>query len=455
MVINVNQSYWQKTTKKRIKPTLQEDMNVDIVIIGGGLAGVSLAYQLKNSPYRIIVVDKDEIGSHTSGHTTAKVTTLHGLLYHDIVQYYDVHKAYLYFQSNQEALESIKEIIKKEKIDCDYQENNAYIYTQDPHYVSKIQKQKEIFELFRIPTLDDHHYLSSLGLSHQGIFHPLKYLYALMDICEKHQIQFYEHSEVTHIERHHHCFILDINHHRVKCQYLIHATRYPFIKKGLYFLKMFQSKEYIDCIEKNDNTHSYLCVDHLHSYRPIKEYHLSIHKDASDWYAQDSIPLRGIPYIGSIDEQNHEFIIYGFQKWGMTLSQVAAKLISDLILEKDNPYENLYSCHYFNVSFSKQYHSLMLNHLYRGYIKNQFVKKDRINKQEGCVIRKNGRLIAAYKDKKGKMHYFSPYCPHMLCIIEFDKKSQTWRCPCHQSIYDAYGKLIEGPSLRSLTEKQD
>ncbi|MFR1170011.1 MAG: NAD(P)/FAD-dependent oxidoreductase, partial [Coprobacillus cateniformis] len=248
----MNQSYWQKTSKKKIGKKIETDIATDIVIIGGGLSGVALAYQLKDSPYQVIVVDKDELGSHTSGHTTAKVTTLHSTLYRDITKHYDIHQAYLYYKSNQQAFDEIENIIQKENIACDYQKNNSFIYTDDPNYVKDIQEQTDIFHSLRIETIHDENHLASLGLKNQAIFHPLKYLYKLVDICQKSGVSFYEHSEVTHIERKDDSFIIDINEHHIQCHYLVHATRYPFIRKGLYFFKLFQEKEYIDyIIEQN------------------------------------------------------------------------------------------------------------------------------------------------------------------------------------------------------------
>lgn len=457
LVINMNQSYWQKTSKKRMMKKIETDISTDIVIIGGGLSGVALAYQLKDSPYQVIVLEQDEIGSHTSGHTTAKVTALHGTIYHDITKHYDIHQAFLYYQSNAQALKEIKEIIEKEKIACDFEENNAFIYTDDPGYVSKIESQKEIFHSFRVKTIEDPTFLASLGLTHQGIFHPLKYLYGLMSICQKHHVQFYEHSQVTNIERKDDSFILTVNQHHIECRFLIHATRYPFIKKGLYFMKMFQEREFIDCCDQKDTKDSYLSIDETKSYRPLKQnLHLSINSKSQDWYTQDTMTLRGIPYIGRIDHYSQEYIIYGFQKWGMTLSQVAAKLISDLIMERDNPYEDLYACHYFSLSFSKKYQQQYFTQIYRGMVKNRFLNTSlsKLSYQDGIVTRIKGHLVAIYRDKKGIDHYLSPYCPHLRCIVEFDQKSQTWRCPCHQSVYDAYGKLLDGPSLKCLKEKK-
>jgi len=449
----MNQSYWQKTSRKKQEQTIDKDISTNIVIIGGGLAGVSLAYQLKDSHYRVIVLEKDTIGGHTSGHTTAKLTVLHGLIYQQITKHYDIHQAYLYYRSNEKALQEIQNIIKRERISCDLQKNNSFIYTDDPQYVKDIQEEKEIFQSLRVQTIEDNQHLASLGLEQQAVFHPLKYLFALTRRCQKAGVEFYEHSQVVHIERKDNSYMLKVNNHYIECQYLVHATRYPFIKKGMYFMKLFQQREFVDYIEEQKGQDSYLCVDSPHSYRPLNNQDaLKIHREASDWYAQDSIPLRGIPYIGRINSYSNEFIIYGFQKWGMTLSQVAATLISDLILERDNSYEDLYACQYFSVSSAKQYTHRIMHNIKRGYWSQRFHTKSiqSLDVKEGAIVKVDGHLRAVYKDAQENLHYFSPYCPHLKCIIHFDKKSQTWVCPCHQSVYDAYGRLIEGPSLFSL-----
>lgn len=453
----MNQSYWQKTAHKQAESAIQDNLSTDIVIIGGGLSGVALAYQLKDSPYKVIVIEKDELGSHTSGHTTAKITTLHGILYQKITKHYDIHQAYLYYKSNNQALSEIKEIIKNENIDCDYKENSAYIYTDDPTYAPIIKKEEDILKSLRVETIKDDQHLESLGMEHQAIFHPLKYLYTLVDICKKSGVTFYEHSEITHIERNEDNFIVDVNGHKVESRYLVHATRYPFIRKNIYFLKLFQMKEYVDCRDEYLDNSSYLCVDQTKSQRPLElKKSIVIDRDSHEWFAQDSIPLRGIPYIGRLKRDSNEFIIYGFQKWGMTLSQVAARLISDLILEKDNSYEGLYNCHYFSMSFMKEYQSSVYKNTKKGMITNRFRNGSihSIDCCDGKVLKVNGKLTAVYKDEQGELHYLSPYCPHLKCVVEFHKKDQTWTCPCHQSVYDAYGKLIEGPSLFDLKEKE-
>lgn len=452
----MNQSHWQKTTKKKMNKKVDTDFDTDILIIGGGMSGIALAYYLKDSGYQITVVEKDEIGSHTSGHTTAKITALHGLLYEQITKHYNIHQAYLYYQSQVQALLDIENIIKKEHIQCDYQKNNAYIYSDIPVYASLIDIQKDIFCSFRVPLLQDQQHLSSMGLENQAIFHPLQYLYALVQICEKHKIRIYEHSEAMKIERNDQGFKVHVNHHQITCRYLVHATRYPFIKKDFYFLKLFQEMENIDYVDDNYGQDSYLEIGKSHSYRSLDKDCLIIDEHASDWFAQDSIPLRGIPYIGQLNKYRQEYVMYGYQKWGMTLSHVGARLIRDLILEKDNPYEELYACHYFSLSFANKYKSQLLQNYKRGYVTNHQndISLEALHKQEGALVKVEGKLRAVYKDGQGKLYIFSPYCPHLKGLIEFDKKNKVWKCPCHQSVFDAYGKLIEGPSLYDLCRKE-
>ena len=453
----MNQSYWQKTTRKTNDKKIDKDIECDVLIIGGGLTGVALAYYLKDTDFKVAVVDKDEIGSHTSGHTTAKITVLHDVLYYKIKKYYDIHYAYLYYQSNLKALSDIKDIINKEKIECDYKENQSYIYATTPKMIQMIQEQKNIFHSIKVQYSEDSHFASSMGLENQAVFHPLKYLFALKKICEKGNIEFYERSLVTKVEKKENMILSYVNDQTIRSKYVIHASRYPFFKNHFYYMKLFQQREFVDYNENQQSDDSYLCLDEVSSYRPISDNaSLNICKDSSQWYAMDSVPIRGIPYIGRLKSDSNEFIAFGYQKWGMTLSHVAARLIRDLIMDKENAYENLYAPNYFSLSFLKEYKNDLIQHLKKGYLTNRKDTKelDELKKGEGSLVKHEGNLYAVYRDKKGEYYFMSPYCRHLKCVIAFDHLSNTWICPCHQSIYDAYGKVLEGPSLYDLKKKK-
>jgi len=134
----------------------------------------------------------------------------------------------------------------------------------------------------------------------------------------------------------------------------------------------------------------------------------------------------------------------------MTNSFLASKIIKDLYLNNDNAYLSLFSCHYYSLSYSKIYLKQILHHLYLGYIKFHFHTKNNLQRSQGGLMKINHKLYAVYLDRQGIYHYFSPYCPHLKGLLSFDEKNQIWHCPCHQSVFDCYGKLIEGPCLKDM-----
>lgn len=458
----MNSSYWQKTAYKQNYPSINQDMNVDIVIIGGGLTGMSLAYRLKDAMFNVVVLEKDEIGNGTSGHTTAKITYLHDIVYSELNDYYGYPYAKMYYDSNKEAFDDIRRIIYKENISCDYQENENVLYTNDEMNVIKLRKEKELLESFGITVKENvvKDALYSISIRHQAIFHPLKYLYRLSDICHKNGIRIYEHSKVNKVKRIKDYFEIDVNGCKIHCDYVIHATRYPFIYRKLYFMKLLQKREYVQYgISTNSDHRSLLCIDTPSiSHRQVEKGSIEIGKDTVrnpiKWFAQDSEALRIIPYIGRLNNNYDEFIAFGYRKWGMTLSHVASKIIADEILGVENEYTRLYSFHHHSYSLMQKKIPILCKHVKKGFIDNRKVEGiNHLKNNEGAVMKVNNELTAVYKDSKGECHYFSPYCPHLKCIIEFNSKTQTWDCPCHGSTYDAYGKLMIGPSLYDLKEK--
>lgn len=462
-MIKMNESYWQKTAQKKNYPSVDKDMNVDIVIVGGGLTGITLAYRLRKAMFNVVLLEKDEIGSETSGHTTAKITYLHDLIYTDLDEYYGNEYTRMYYESNKEALDEIKEIIDTENIQCDYKENESIIYTNNETNVEKMKKEKTILESFGVKVKENiiDNALYSIGIDKQAIFHPLKYLYTLTDICSKDDIQIFEHSKVTQVKKVDDYFMIDVNQHKIQCDYVVHASRYPFVYRGMYFLRIIQEREYVQYgISLNNDNRSILCVDHpAISQRPVEKGEIEIGKNEVknpiQWYAQDSEALRIIPYIGKLKYPYDEYIAFGYNKWGMTLSHVASKLIADDIIGKENKYAKLYSMNHYSLSLMKKKFPILYKHVKKGMIDNRKGEEKKLEKKEGTVMMIDDKLTAVYKDENNECYYFSPYCPHLKCIIEFNKKTQTWDCPCHGSTYDAYGHLILGPSLHDLERKSE
>lgn len=479
-----NISYWQSTASYHKNPTFSNNQEFDIIIIGGGFTGVMCAYYLRNSGKRIAVFEKDLLASQTSGHTTAKITFLHKTIYQFLIKYYGKEKALLYMKSNQEAMEDIKTIINNHHISCDYQTNRSFVYTEQNDKIPILKREKEALESLGVKVLENKHQVKgarySIGVENQAIFHPLKYLYAIVEICKEKGVQFFEHSHILSFKKKDR-YYCSCNNHIALSKQLILATRYPQINfPGFYFLKLTQSREHVLFLEsKTYLKDSHLSIDEVNkTFRPVlqnqiyggyaketgklDDIKIDIMEDAKKyfdfsssmfWSAQDSSASRGIPYIGRFNGYDDLYFACGFNKWGMTLSHVSGKLIADLITNKDNPYTDLYGVHQGKLWASKRGILTSLKQTTKGMILNHFTGNEGYESifiGQGKVIRIDGKLTGVYLDENRVYHYVHPICPHLKCVLSFNQLEKTWDCPCHGSRFTIDGELLEGPANTSL-----
>ena len=399
-----NQSYWQKTVKLNSYPQITKAANYDVVIIGGGMSGITLAYRLNNSGLKVALLEANTLASQTTGHTTGKVTYLHGAIYSELAKAYNINKAKQYLESNYEAFCEIKKIIDEKQIDCDYQENISYIGANDEKNSEKIIEQIAMLKKWGFNVLENEleGYQASMGLNNQAIFHPLKYLAGLIQLCNN--------------------------------------------------IEIYEEREHISYQNIQSNSNSVLDLTTNYSKRLVDNQHCLVIDQLAKktWYGQDTKALRKLPYIGKIND--YEYVSYGYDKWGMTLSHVASKIIYDLIVYQDSKYASLYAIGNGNYLHAGSDIVKLIKNNYHGMIKNRiFVAKDvKLKAGEGKVVRHRGRLLAIYRDFDDRVFYMSPYCPHLKCVVEFNLQDQTWCCPCHGSIYNCYGKLLNGPATSSL-----
>ncbi|MFV0393788.1 MAG: FAD-dependent oxidoreductase [Coprobacillaceae bacterium] len=478
-----NISYWQKTTNLLLLPKINQNLNIDIAIIGGGITGIMCAYYLRNSGKKIAVFVQGTIGCQTTGHTTAKISYLHKTIYQFLIHYYNTEIAHLYLESNKQAMEDIENIIKEEKIECDYQKNNAFIYTKHQSNSKYIKKEIEALQKLGVKTIVNQHkdksILNSVGVDNQAVFHLLKYIYAIVEKCRESGITIYENSKAIDFDIQKNRTIFKCNDYTVSSKQTVFATRYPQINfPETYFLKLSQTREvalhnYIN----NQENDSLLSIDNPNeSFRPTQNgmiyagYAFDVGSKIKDitifdnnkqlfgkreidyWAAQDAKTNRGIPYIGYFSSKyDHCYVACGYNKWGMTLSHVSARLLSDMILHKENPYQTLYSPSYGNFNVSIRAIGKLTKSSIKGMIINRFAPFHiDLKKGEGKVVRNGFKLLAIYKDEKGKIHICKAQCRHLKCIVSFNALEKTWDCPCHGSRYDVDGKLIEGPAVSSL-----
>lgn len=488
-------SLWQDTTPETEFPELQKDQGSDVVIIGGGLAGITAAYYLTKKGKKVTILEAFRIATGTSGNTTAKLSSLHGLMYDYLIKTFGIYKAKIYARSNEWAIRETEKIIKEEKIECDYKNGDAFTYTNDNNYFEKIKKEVDACQKLGLPAVYEENINSyfpmkaAIKMRNQGQYHPRKFLLQLAKIIIKNGGTIYENTRALDInEGDPNEIITDKGH--IKAKEVIIATNYPFYDKGMFFSRMDQWRSYAYGIkiDKNPSPDMFIGVgkdwlsirshregstdwlivggeshpaanggnaaEHYKNLEKLMYKFLPVKSINYRWASQDSSPIDHVPYIGKENPMSkHIYIITGFYKWGLTKSIIAAQIMSDLIEGRNNEWLELYNTSRIKVSPKKLVEQgKQVARGYLGHIKKN--KKDKIPLKinEGKVIDKNGEKIGVYRDEKG-LHAVSAVCTHMGCIVEWNSGDLIWDCPCHGSQYSKDGKVLRGPAVKNLAQK--
>jgi len=489
-------SYWVETTSRPSFHKLEKDLETDVCIIGAGITGIMTAYMLLNKGLKIAIIEKGEICSGVTENTTAKITSQHGLIYNYLEVTFGTEFAKLYLESNENAIDTIEKIIKRENINCDFERTDNYIYTCTEEYLQRIKDEvKTVKGLGLEAELIDKANLpfkikSGIKFPNQAKFHPLKYLYRIVEVLENNGVEIYTNSIVQDTKRNGDSYEVITEGGSIKSKYVVMATHYP-IKSfpGLHFLKMYQDRSYAIAIEPRAKIDAgmYISAESpIASFRPINDELLIIggedHKTGDNsknldicyksletyakeiypsmkvkykWATQDCVSLDKVPYIGEFSNlMPNLYIATGYKKWGMTTSHVAAEIIRDKILKVKNKYEEVYkSTRMGPLKNHKEFGNMLKQSVYSlaiNKIKIPKYKYEDLENDTGGVVEFEGEKMGIYKDKEGKIYAIKPYCKHLGCELSWNNLEKTWDCPCHGSRYDYTGKLINEPATEHL-----
>jgi glycine/D-amino acid oxidase-like deaminating enzyme/nitrite reductase/ring-hydroxylating ferredoxin subunit len=492
--------YWRDAINIPKYKKLAEDINVDAAIVGGGITGITSAYLLAKEGLKVALLEAGSILNGTTGHTTAKITAQHDLIYDEYLHHFGEEKSRLYYEANMSGLTFIKNTVNDYNIDCDFSEEDAYLYSVTYKCAEKIEQEYKAYEKlgingelvknipFEIPTT------AALVMKNQAQFHPLKYLAFLTKEFIKLGGMIYEQTTAINIEEDKRSTILTRDGHKVNCNHTLICSHFPFYDGlGFYFSRMYAERSYVLGVktEKEFPGGMYLSVDEtVRSLRsttingeklvliggeshktgqginPILHYNvletfaddvLGIQEYLYRWSAQDLITLDKLPYIGRISAKHPNILAAtGYRKWGMTNGTAAALLMRDIVMETNNPYEELYSPSRFNSDPSiKNFivqNADVAAHLIEGKLDLTYKKIDELKNDEGAVVRVNGKRAGAYKDLEGCIHLVDTTCTHLGCEVEWNDGDRTWDCPCHGSRFSIDGNVVEGPALQSLKQ---
>lgn len=488
------ESFWRQTEKKLNYKKLDKNIEVDIAIAGGGIAGITTAYLLAKAGKKVALLEARELISGTTGYTTSKLTAQHNLIYDDLINRYGQDQAKLYYQANMEGIALIKELMEKHHIDCDLEEQEAFVYTQDPKSRNKFRNEAEAYKKLGI----EGEFLEDLPLDlkieaavmmrNQAQFHPVKYLNGLLREIDKMDGEVYEHSMVMDLEKDNNKIICKMDSpYTVTCNELVFATHFPTYEpnkfysdklepESSYALSVKAKREFPDGMYINadlpkrtlrkmeEDGETFILVggeshptgDRISSnerYKNLATFAEDVF-DATEvvhhWSSHDLISPDRIPFIGRLNpEEENIYVVTGFGKWGLTNATVGAKVLNDLILEKDNPYTELFSPQR-EIGSLKTIEPMEVSGKATKKQSSTIEKTEDLQKNQGAIVKVKEENVGAYKDNQGDLHFVDLSCTHLGCDVEWNDGDCTWDCPCHGSRFNAIGGVIEGPAVKPL-----
>ena len=477
------QSVWSEGCKFRKREGLKEDIKTDVLIIGAGMAGILTGYMLKQSGKEVVLIDAAEVVSGNTKNTTAKITSQHGLIYHKLISEFGEEKARQYAKANQLAIKKYKEIIKEEEIDCDFEEKSAYIYSlneidslkKEVEAANKVGINAEFVEKVKLPF----EIKGAVKFNNQGQFNPLKFL---KDISK--DLRIYENTRSIEIKEN----LVITNKGNITANHIVVATHYPIMNvPGYYFLRMHQERAHVIALENvndidgmyidaNNDGYSFRSYKNLlllggikqrtgenengGSYDKLRKVAKKLYPESKEkyhWSAQDCMTIDSIPYIGRYsDDTPNVYVATGFNKWGMTSSMVSAMIISDMILENENDFSEIFSPKRFDLSLSINNLTKDIGETAKNFIAQKIYipssKIEHIKNGHAGIVEYNGEKVGVYKNNEGKEFIVSTKCSHLGCQLHWNADELTWDCPCHGSRFDYKGRLIGSPATKDLVE---
>lgn len=504
-MLEEHQSVWLSDSSIPEFPELKENLETDILIIGGGIAGLSTAYFLNQSGKKIIVIDSSQIGGNESTYTTAHLTWVLDENFKRLLQLKGKEDGRAVLLSHQKAIDTIQEIIQKEEISCDFKRLDGYLFLAPEDQMSHLQEELEALREFGMSDVELAEGLPidllklrpALRFPNQARFHPVKYLRNLVHLLKNRGVSFYSR---THAERVQNNQIVTKTGFTIGAQKIVVATNSP-VKNILFFIKQSAHRTYViagkvphgsvpdglywDTQQTNgNNDYHYIRLQEVNRENDLLIIGGGDHKTGQDddidrpleiekwarkyfpmmteveyrWSGQIIEPTDSIAFIGKSPFHPGVYLATGFSGNGYTYGTIAGLLLRDLILNQENPWTDLYDPRRKKSYIVKDFMTENLNVVKRYF--SDYFKKEKVTSVEkilpaqGAIVGSGIKKLAVYRDAEGMYHVFSPVCPHLGCIVQWNHEEGTFDCPCHGSRFSARnGHVLNGPAIKDLKEK--
>jgi glycine/D-amino acid oxidase-like deaminating enzyme/nitrite reductase/ring-hydroxylating ferredoxin subunit len=498
-----NRSLWIETAPDTSYPALEGDADVDVVVVGAGITGVTTAWLLKCEGRRVALVEMRRVADGATGYTTAKLTVGHNLIYADLVKKHGQATARAYAESNQWAIDRLEELVSANGIDCDWERAANYVYTEDEERLGDLRRElgaiRRVGVSAELTTETDLPFpvRGALRVDGQAQFHPRKFLQGLAEKLVGDGSHLFEQTRVSGVRTGDECIVVT-ERGWIRARHVVLATHLPFLDRGLFFAKAHPQKSYAIAAQIEEaraphgmyisveqptrsirstpgpNTSRWLVIggeghkpgrddDTRQRYQALEGF-LEARFDAREvehrWSTHDYVPLDRLPYIGRLDRRAGRILVAtGFAKWGLTKGVLAAAILTDTILGRENPWAEVYDAKRLTWKTSAPKFVTENAKVGSWFIGDRLRPRDgredldSLQPGDGTIARIGGRHLAVYRDEEGQLHALSARCTHLGCIVGWNRADRTWECPCHGSRFGADGTLLQGPATHPLPQR--
>jgi glycine/D-amino acid oxidase-like deaminating enzyme/nitrite reductase/ring-hydroxylating ferredoxin subunit len=492
-------SLWMTTAPPQVLPALGEDLSTEVCVIGAGIAGITTAYMLALEGRRVVVLEQGAVGGGETGRTTAHLSNALDDRYHVLERLHGQHGARLAAASHAAAIDRIESIVSTERIACDFQRLDGYLFLPPGDSIDVLDAEFEAarragLEAVRmVPRAPVASFDSgpALVFPRQGQFHPLAYLRALVGAIQARGGRIFGQTHVTGVEAGPPAVVSTERGYTVTAGFLVCATNTPVIDWLVIHSKQAPYRTFsIAARVPADAVPLALYWDTADPYHYVRlqgdllivggeDHKTGQEDDAYDrfayleawarerfpigaveykWSGQVMEPVDGLGYIGrNPGDKAHVLVATGDSGHGMTHGTIAGILLTDLILGRTNPWETLYDPSRKSVKSAAEYVKENVNvaKQYLDYVSPGEVHSvDAIRPGHGALVRHGLGKLAVFRDDAGVLHPLSAVCTHLGCIVHWNSLEGTWDCPCHGSRFGTDGRVLNGPAVTGLERRE-
>ena len=490
-------SLWVETAPAAGYPQLDRDLETDLAVLGGGIAGLTAALLIARAGASVTLVDAGKVGQGVSGYSTAKVTSLHSLTYAKLASSRGEQHARVYGEANEAGLATIARLVRELAIECDFRRRPNFTYTESEDEVDQIRDEASTAAELGLPasfvTETDLPWevAGAVRFEDQAEFHPCKFLIGLAQALRAEGGEIYEHTRAVDVSDGERPTVRLENGRELTAGHVVVATHFPFLDRAGFFARIHPERSYCLAVRTRGDVPQGMYIstqghslrsqpapgggelllvggashkvgqgDEAGSYRHLDEYaHDRFEVESVDyrWSTQDNIPLDQVPYVGKLAPFSKRVLVAtGFRKWGYANATAAAIILADAVKGERHPWADTFDSSRLGppsaaASFVKE----NLN-VGRRFFQDRLKRGSAadVAPGEGAIVRDGLHQAAVHRDDSGALHALSARCTHLGCIVEWNSAERSWDCPCHGSRFGTDWRVLQGPATAPLERRE-